>query len=188
MIVLGCAGVNPANILMYIPASSRSHVSAWEPLARGLARSGHHLTFVSSYKLQPEVNFTQILVKSKALKEIDEDFRSILLASDSVLGHIWKLLRMIYLFPDRMAEIHDEALTEMKYVLNKKWDLVIANPFLNEVGIILGDHFQVPTIHFLPANAEQFLSFSLGHPDNPAWSHPSADSLVSRSVVLLINI
>lgn len=32
---------------------------------------------------------------------------------------------------------------------------------------IAAHHFGVPLVFFLPANAGQFLSLSLGHPDNP---------------------
>ncbi len=32
-------------------------------------------------------------------------------------------------------------------------------------------HFRAPLVFFLPANAGQFLSLSLGHPDNPGRKH-----------------
>ena len=51
---------------------------------------------------------------------------------------VFTVLKYTITVDSQIFQIHDEALTEMKTVLDKKWDLVIANPFLNEVGIILG--------------------------------------------------
>ena len=47
---------------------------------------------------------------------------------------------------------------------------------------------QAPTILYIPANAEQLLSMSLGHPDNLAWSGPGAGSIMDMARTFCINM
>ena len=46
---------------------------------------------------------------------------------------------------------------------------------------------RAPTILYMPVNAEQFLSMSLGHPDNLAWSGPGAGSIMAMLGTFFIN-
>ena len=52
----------------------------------------------------------------------------------------------------------------------------------------LGDFLKVPTILYIPVNAVQFLSMSLGHPDNLAWSGPGAGSIMGIVRTFCINM
>ena len=47
---------------------------------------------------------------------------------------------------------------------------------------------QAPTILYIPVNAEQFLSMSLGHPDSLAWSGPGAGSIMAMLRTFCINM
>ena len=51
-----------------------------------------------------------------------------------------------------------------------------------------GDLLHAPTILYIPVNAEQLLSMSLGHPDDLAWSGPGAGSIMAMARTFLINM
>ena len=56
------------------------------------------------------------------------------------------------------------------------------------IWIFSGDLLQAPTILYIPANADQILSMSLGHPDNLAWSGPGAGSIMGIVKTFCINM
>ena len=47
---------------------------------------------------------------------------------------------------------------------------------------------EAPTILYIPVNAEQFLSMSLGHPDRLSWSGPGAGSIMAMVKTFCINM
>ena len=105
-------------------------------------------------------------------------------------GTLWSLLASISQGWEAIQTTQKNALShprfqEFLHNPNCTWDLVIASPFINEAGVMLADHFRAPMILYLPANAGEFLSLSLGHPDSVAWSGAMAGSLGGRINTLL---
>ena len=105
-------------------------------------------------------------------------------------GTLWSLLASISEGWEAIQTTQKNALShprfqEFLHNPNCTWDLVIASPFINEAGVMLADHFKAPMILYLPANAGEFLSLSLGHPDSVAWSGAMAGSLGGRINTLL---
>ena len=105
-------------------------------------------------------------------------------------GTLWSLLSSISQGWEAIQTTQKNALShprfqEFLHNPNCTWDLVIASPFINEAGVMLADHFRAPMILYLPANAGEFLSLSLGHPDSVAWSGAMAGSLGGRINTLL---
>jgi len=175
-------------ILMYLPVATRSHLSAWTPLAGSLAKHGHQVTFVTGYHeahLPETVN--QLVVNNSKFRVFQDHFVANTMKTD---GTLWSLLASISEGWEAIQATQKNALSHPEFQEflrnpNCSWDLVIASPFINEVGVMLADHFGAPMILYLPANAGEFLSLSLGHPDSVAWSGAMAGSLWGRINTLL---
>jgi len=175
-------------ILMYLPVATRSHLSAWTPLAGALAEHGHQVTFVTGYQ-EPHLPETvdQLVVDNSMFRVFQDHFVANTMRAE---GTLWSLLSSISEGWEAIQTTQKNALShprfqEFLHNPNCTWDLVIASPFINEAGVMLADHFKAPMILYLPANAGEFLSLSLGHPDSVAWSGAMAGSLGGRINTLL---
>jgi hypothetical protein len=146
------------------------------------------VTFVSGYscsKLPESVD--QLVVDNSLFRTFQEKFVASMLSEGPSL---WSTLSSLSTGWRAILATHRSALGHPRFQailhdVNTNWDLVIASPFINEAGVMLADHFQAPMILYLPANAGEFLSLSLGHPDSVAWSGAMAGSVAGRLNTLL---
>merc|ERR1719239_1346096 len=84
--------VNSGNILMYLPVASRSHVSTWEPLATGLAESGHNVLFVTLHRLPYHPNLEQVVIGNPEFKEFEQVYANFVLHPTFTLESMGNLL------------------------------------------------------------------------------------------------
>ena len=159
-------------------------------LASKINQNSSHLqvTFVTGYQ-EPHLpeSVDQIVVDNSMFRIFQDHFVTNTMRSD---GTLWSLLASISEGWEAIQTTQKNALShprfqEFLHNPNCTWDLVIASPFINEAGVMLADHFKAPMILYLPANAGEFLSLSLGHPDSVAWSGAMAGSLGGRINTLL---
>ena len=165
----------------------------WPP---GLIKNLHNLkpansmqvTFVTGYhEAQLPETVNQLVVDNSKFRVFQDHFVANTMKTD---GTLWSLLASISEGWEAIQATQKNALSHpafQEFLRNPNctWDLVIASPFINEVGVMLADHFGAPMILYLPANAGEFLSLSLGHPDSVAWSGAMAGSLWGRINTLL---
>jgi len=183
LVLVLVVGGEGGRILMYLPVATRSHMTAWTPLAGALSDAGHQVTYVTGYhapELPPAVN--QLVVDNFLFRNFQDTFVMSVMKEEATL---WSLLAGIGEGWQAILHTHRSALKHPQFqqILQEAsngWDLVIASPFLNEAGVMLANHFKAPMILYLPANAGSFLSLSLGHPDSVAWSGAMAGSLIGR--------
>ena len=146
------------------------------------------VTFVTGYQ-EPHLpaSVDQLVVDNSVFRIFQDHFVTNTMRAD---GTLWSLLASISEGWEAIQTTQKNALShprfqEFLHNPNCTWDLVIASPFINEAGVMLADHFRAPMILYLPANAGEFLSLSLGHPDSVAWSGAMAGSLGGRINTLL---
>ena len=146
------------------------------------------VTFVTGYQ-EPHLPETvdQLVVDNSMFRVFQDHFVANTMRAE---GTLWSLLSSISEGWEAIQTTQKNALShprfqEFLHNPNCTWDLVIASPFINEAGVMLADHFKAPMILYLPANAGEFLSLSLGHPDSVAWSGAMAGSLGGRINTLL---
>jgi len=187
LILVLLSSINCGKVLFYIPVSGLSYLEVYKPLAAELASRGHKVTFVASQSLKDLDNVHQIVVNTPSFNSLTEDL-SMLFVSNSSVWDRFKRLSKLY---GSVIQVHSNAIanTQLTYGLrNDTFDLVVTSPMFNEMGVVLGDYFKIPTILFLPVNGEQMLSMALGYPDVPSWSGEGAVSTISNFRVQVINI
>merc|ERR1719347_93143 len=129
------------NILMYLPITTRSHQNAWTPVARGLALAGHSVTIVTTIPtMDYPPGITEILITSREFSAFCEDYSGMMVSTSAGL---WDGLQIIRQGGEVLIKVHKAALNHPRVqdILHnhQQWDLVIASPLFNEMGVMLGN-------------------------------------------------
>jgi len=173
-------------VLFYLPVSGSSNLELYAPLVQNLATRGHEVTLVTSLERQDLKGVQQIVVQTPIFQTFQDDLSLLFMTKNS---SIWDHFQKLIKFYKSILQVHSNALTntELLSMLNNQnksqehqFDLIITSPMFNELGVMLGDMFSIPTILFLPVNGEHILSMSLGYPDMLSWSGEGAVSTISN--------
>jgi len=141
---------------------------------------------VTSLKILNLNEVHQIVVQTPTFQTFQDDMSLLFKTKNS---SIWDHFQKLAVFYKSILQVHSNALSDtgLLSMLNDQnksseyqFDLIVTSPLFNELGVMLGDMFSIPTILFLPVNAEHFLSMSLGYPDMLAWSGEGAVSKISN--------
>nr|AHX56950.1 UDP-glycosyltransferase 211G1 [Strigamia maritima] len=131
VLLFGCENLYCYNIIHIFPFAPRSHKNVFDPLITELAKRGHNVTIVTSYKnSHPEKNINEIFIEhsssfenSKFQQDLFSSVNRHPLATMSLFKKIFLPMCTGYLQHPKIKQLLNEG---------KQYDIVILNAFLNE--------------------------------------------------------
>lgn len=155
-----------SKILIVHTSMSRSHVIPLQEFAKVLAKSGHEITFVSSFPLEKTINNyrdIEVKISENDLKFFD-DFTKIMGQdpnSVSFLELMSAISKILYGHGNYTLQSN-----EVHKLLNsgEQYDLVITGYFMSEYLLGFADHFKCPSIVFFSGGYLSSIHKMVGNP------------------------
>ena len=153
-----------SRILFINPTYSRSHVSPLQILAKLLANPGHEVTFVSSFKLDEEIeNYRDMQIDVSHENLFNFNAFSKVMSEANAFGVMSVGTQTLY-------SLGNETLQSpmmKKLMKTENFDLDVVGWFTNNFLIGLADHFKCPLIVFTSGNMFSMLYQMVGNPLAP---------------------
>lgn len=139
-----------AKILAFMATASRSHFIVEEPVLRELAKRGHEVTVVTSFKQsgEPLTNYRYIEIPDFLNDSTLSQFTSEVVQSTDERSSAFK----VFTFFNRMVGYSANLLRHPKFlaIKNEQFDLLVIGWFLNEYALGLSGHFHCPSVVISP--------------------------------------
>uniref|UniRef100_A0A6B2EB55 Putative glucosyl/glucuronosyl transferase n=1 Tax=Phlebotomus kandelakii TaxID=1109342 RepID=A0A6B2EB55_9DIPT len=154
-------------ILAIFPVPTRSHFILGETLVRALENRGHHITFLTPFRLrEPPENIQEILLEGSEKFVWNEESLKELHQSHSVLESI---TQTIY----GSAELANFTLShgEVQKLMRSDaaFDLLLVDSFMMDALLGFAYHYKVPSV-VVCSTTSKWTDEMVGNPNNPAYN------------------